>query len=118
MAKVVECTDKRWAKIHAKAWSMTGHDKERELLDEYTRVSDHVSGKKTLVGVLIGFPHADGKALYRVVKDKPLTLEHVPYGDAWRLPAYAERGITAADIRQSIAFTEFWRKQCQKQERN
>lgn len=52
----------------------------------------------TLVGALVAFPWADGHAIYRVSKDKPLLLQHVPYGDAWQVPYSQIRGMRRADI--------------------
>ena len=68
----------------------------------------HKEGK-TLVGLIVSFGVADGYATYRVVKDKPLTLEHIPHGDAWQIPAAHLRGLTAKDIR--VLATPFsWRR--------
>ncbi|MFQ5412625.1 MAG: hypothetical protein ACE5EC_10010 [Phycisphaerae bacterium] len=51
-----------------------------------------------MVGVLMSFPIADGAAVYRVSKESPLTLEHVPYADAWQIPHAHIRGIRKADV--------------------
>lgn len=51
----------------------------------------------SVVGLLMSFPIADGCATYRVSKESPLTLEHVPYGDAWQIPYAHIRGIRKAD---------------------
>lgn len=51
-----------------------------------------------MVGVLLRFQVADGFAMYRVSKASPLTLEHVPYGDAWQIQVAHVRGIRKADV--------------------
>lgn len=50
-------------------------------------------------GVILRFPHADGYAMYLVEKTSPLTLQHIPYGDAWELPAAYLRGIDIEDVK-------------------
>lgn len=53
------------------------------------------------VDLIYDYPQGDGHAYYVVVKDKPLTLAHIPYHDAWELPQPHIRGLTLRDIRQS-----------------
>jgi hypothetical protein len=53
----------------------------------------------TYEGVILRFPHADGYAMYLVAKTSPLTLQHIPYGDAWELPAAHLRGVNLADVK-------------------
>jgi len=43
-------------------------------------------------------PVADGYALYLVVKESPLTLQHIPYGDGYRAAGATIRGLTLADV--------------------
>jgi hypothetical protein len=63
-----------------------------------------------LTGAVLRFPAADGYAVYRVVKHRPLTLEHVPYGDAWRIPAAHLRGLTHDDVRDQLRRNRKWKK--------
>jgi len=64
-----------------------------------------------VVGLLLTFPVADGHAFYRVSKASPLTLQHVPFGDAWRVPPAHIRGLRRQDIlaveraRRALALT-------------
>jgi len=44
------------------------------------------------------FPVADGQAYYMVVKEQPLTLAWIPYGDAWQLPDAHLRGLNHRDL--------------------
>ena len=64
--------------------------------------SDAVDLSKTLVGGLITFPVADGKAAYVVAKDKPLTLQPLDFGDSYRADPILIRGLRAADVRTRI----------------
>lgn len=61
-----------------------------------------------LTGALVSFPRGDGKAIYAVTKMKPLTLAHVPFGDAWMIPPAHLRGLRAEDIRQQLRFGRMW----------
>lgn len=47
---------------------------------------------------LVRFPAGDGYAFYFIKSRKPLVLQHVPYGDAWQLPAAYIRGLTLRDV--------------------
>jgi hypothetical protein len=57
----------------------------------------------TVKGAIVSFPYADGSAMYLVQRVRPLTLQHIPYGDAWQIPAAHIRGLTLEDIEQNIA---------------
>ena len=48
-------------------------------------------------GYIMRFPIADGQAMYHVVKENPLTLEWIPYGDAWQIPTAHLRGLNYED---------------------
>jgi len=50
-------------------------------------------------GIVLQFPVADGHAFYVVMKEKPLTLQHIPFSDAWQIPAAHVRGLTLRDVR-------------------
>jgi len=47
---------------------------------------------------IFSYPHADGYANYYIVSEKPLILQHIPYGDAWQLPYAHIRGLRLSDI--------------------
>ena len=53
-------------------------------------------------GLLYHSPVADGAAYYRVVKAEPLTVERLPVGDSWSLPAPHVRGLELFDIQESV----------------
>lgn len=53
-------------------------------------------------GKAIRFPWADGYAIYFVKSVSPPVLQHVPVGDAWRIPYAHIRGVRAADIRDML----------------
>ena len=58
------------------------------------------TGNGDIAGSLVAFPFADGYAQYIVYTTKPLSLIHVPTGDAWHFP-YIER-LTLKDIKKAI----------------
>lgn len=61
--------------------------------------SDSIDPEKDgLVGLLVSFHYADGLAHYIVTKERPLTLQSVPYSDAWQLPYGHIRGLNKQDI--------------------
>jgi hypothetical protein len=51
-------------------------------------------------GTVLSFPVADGKAMYLVQKTRPLTLQHIPFGDAWEIPAAHLRGLNMDDVKE------------------
>lgn len=51
-----------------------------------------------VVGAVISFPFADGMAHYRVVKAKPLRLQHLPFSDAWQINSITLRGLRLDDV--------------------
>lgn len=56
----------------------------------------------SLVGARLDFPRGDGYAVYVVTKDRPLTLAHVPYGDAWQADECTLRGVNAPFVRRML----------------
>ena len=58
------------------------------------------NGSGSLAGELVTFPYADGYAQYVVFSLKPVSLIHLPVGDAWQYP-YVNR-LTAADIKKEV----------------
>ena len=70
-----------------------------EALAELERESGRVDIEAgEVVGLVVKFPVADGHAVYRVSRASPLTLQHVPFGDAWRVPPAHIRGLRKSDI--------------------
>jgi len=57
---------------------------------------------------IMTFPIADGQAMYQVVKEKPLTLAHIPYGDAWQIPNSHMRGLSYADLVKQRSLNKWW----------
>ena len=51
-----------------------------------------------VVGAIMSWPRGDGCAYYIVTNEKPLTLQWIPYGDAWTVEAALIRGTTKEDI--------------------
>jgi len=55
-----------------------------------------------VVGGLLHFPIGDGRALYVVVKAKPLQLKHVPAHDAYQASPLTIRGLRLADVQRML----------------
>jgi hypothetical protein len=79
--------------------------RESALLDEINQRSLAAAKAGKAVGTLLRFPMADGYALYVVTSEKPLTLQHVPFGDAWQAAAATIRGVTMSDVQAQIRST-------------
>lgn len=69
------------------------------------RLQDHANSLPDgeVVGALIKFQVADGYAIYRVEKAKPLTLAHVPFCDGYRIADAHIRGLNLADVKALVA---------------
>jgi hypothetical protein len=85
-------------------------DRDSELRSEFLdKLRGWLKANKytgTLAGKVVSWQIADGYAEYMVVSLRPLKLIHLPLGDAWRMPAPFERGLTAADIRDQVERVE------------
>ena len=77
----------------------------QDLLERSRKIDPEAAD---LTGALVSFPRGDGKAVYAVTKMKPLTLAHVPYGDAWTIDAAHLRGLRVDDIRKHLRFGRLW----------
>lgn len=63
-----------------------------DMWDEIRNQDQKAKTKGTLIGRYVSYFFADGYAFYKVVSiDGPMvTLDHIPYGDAWRYPMIEE----------------------------
>lgn len=68
-----------------------------EMMDRSAGLADG-----EVVGAILSFPIADGKALYVVQKAEPLTLQHIPFMDAYEIPAAHMRGIDITDVQDQL----------------
>ncbi len=50
-----------------------------------------------VVGGVLTFPRGDGKAIYLVVSDNPLSIAHIAVGDAWTVELPLIRGLHRQD---------------------
>lgn len=57
---------------------------------------------------VVRFPVADGYALYAVVKERPLTLRHVPFMDGYEADPATIRGLRIADVRRQRRADEYF----------
>lgn len=105
MVTVRPCVKDRhiWEFDDAEAGKPPAERRDALAFDELLAKSDKVDISKTLKGLVVSFPFADGYAHYKVVRDDAagVVLEHIPYGDAWRLHGYAEHGLSREDIRET-----------------
>jgi len=102
MAKLAATTCGSFKKADGEAWEAWS-ERIEGLLAEMQAVSAKVNPEgKSLVGALVQFSVADGYAYYRVCKDSPLTVEHVPYGDSYQAHEATVRGITANTVRTAL----------------
>jgi hypothetical protein len=72
--------------------------------EAYAKLEEADKARKPgeVVNGLLFFPVGDGHAIYRVTKQKPLTLQWVPYMDKWSIPLAHIRGLLLADVRQML----------------
>jgi hypothetical protein len=82
--------------------------KEAAALDELQARSDALP-EGEVVGALLRFPRADGYAFYVVTKDKPLTMAHVPFGDAWQVEPALIRGLVRGDVIEYLRRQRSWK---------
>lgn len=80
----------------------TEHVREFEAL----RVaSSKIDPAGSLVGALLSWQVADGYANYIVTKDAPLTVQHVPFMDAYTVDPALIKGLDPGDVRDQLART-------------
>lgn len=61
-----------------------------------------------IVGAILQFSVADGFAPYIVVKEKPLTLQWIPFLDEYRADPALIRGLRKADIQGRLETDKRW----------
>lgn len=92
---------------------LDSYDKVSKEHDTILKLLEKESSKATLknpIGFIVSFPVADGRAFYRVVNLKPLTLEFMPYGDEYRVSPFTIRGLRLSDIKRMISDRDWWTK--------
>jgi|AntDeeMinimDraft_5_1070356.scaffolds.fasta_scaffold08800_3 hypothetical protein len=75
------------------------HEENRQKEDEATAKLKEFCREQSNcphAGEVIGFPIADGKAMYMILDYKRLI--HMPVGDAWSIPDAHARGLRKADL--------------------
>lgn len=84
-------------------------------VDELERISDNLPPGE-VVGALLDFSVADGKALYVVVaaSARSVSIAHVPFGDNYQVDPALIRGLTKKDVlwrlEQRKRFRALWAK--------
>jgi hypothetical protein len=80
-----------------------------KLMNRLSQEADRcIENGKVDVGWIYSYGVADGQALYRVESLKPLTLQHIPYSDGYRIAAAHLRGLTLKDIEKQFNFEKVW----------
>jgi hypothetical protein len=84
------------------SWESNDREFER-YLDNLRKLVPAATGKNAdLVGKVVGFGVADGKALYMVWRTRPLELVFINYLDGYQIPDAYMRGLRVADIRERV----------------
>jgi hypothetical protein len=61
-----------------------------------------------VLGGIVKFHVGDGYAMYVVIKEKPLTLQLLPFGDAYQADPALIRGLRRVDIEALIQREQAW----------
>lgn len=102
MAKYSGAVEGQWEPLEGEKYYPDTMNRQDTMLRKLQEVSDNLP-EGEVVGALLYFPVADGNAIYRVEKASPLTLAHVPAGDAWHIPEAHLRGIRLEDVKRQLA---------------
>jgi hypothetical protein len=110
MAKLDRTPMPGFEKRDGETWDQHS-DRMKKLLDELSAKSAKVDVESdALEGAQLQFQVADGYAIYIVSKVSPLTLRHVPYGDAYRANEATIRGVNKETVRKELR----WRRSFEK----
>lgn len=82
--------------------------KEKASLDALISSSHGARPNGECLNFIWSSPVADGQAMYRVTSTAPLVLQHIPYGDAYQVPAPMIRGLRLADIQKDVKAAQWW----------
>lgn len=78
-------------------------------LQEASAAIDFTKPRVDLTGALVSFQIADGYAYYVVSKNSPLTVRHVPFGDAWQAIEPTIRGLNRDFVLDHLRRTKMMR---------
>jgi hypothetical protein len=76
-------------------------ERQRKILDALEATAAAQPDTQVLGGI-VKFPVADGYAMYLVIKEKPLTLQSLPFGDGYQADPALIRGLRTVDIEARI----------------
>jgi hypothetical protein len=71
--------------------------KQDAALKELLRTSKNLP-EGEVVGAVLRFQIADGWAYYIVTSERPLTLQHIPFGDGYAIAEAHVRGLNRQDV--------------------
>lgn len=86
-----------WEKHEKESWDQ--FDRRQEAMLESLTLKDKARPDDQVVDGLLRFPVADGHAYYVVASEKPLVLQHVPFGDGYHVSAAEIRGLRLQDVK-------------------
>jgi len=110
MAKLDRTPMPGFEKRDGETWEQHS-ERMKTLLDELSAKSAKVVIESdALEGAQVQFQVADGYAVYVVSKTNPLTLRHVPYGDAYQANEATIRGVNKETVRKELR----WRRSFEK----
>lgn len=97
----IDYTAKRMAGFDA-------HMAEMDRLQDVSNAIDLSGGVVDTKGAIMSFPVADGSAVYIVTRDKPLTLQHIDFGDSYHAHYALIRGLRRSDILLELDRAKAW----------
>jgi hypothetical protein len=74
-----------------------------KLEDEaFDRAIEEAKKSPGIVGRFLRWQRGDGYAWYKVVSEKPLTLQWVDYGDRWQVEYALIKGLDVEDVKEHL----------------
>ena len=75
--------------------------RQEDVMKKLLKASDEIPSGQ-VVGAILSWGVADGKAFYEVVSEKPLRLQHIPYADGYQVSPILIRGLRIGDVRDMV----------------
>jgi hypothetical protein len=108
MARLLATASPAFEKLPKESWD-EHFSRANVELNKLMAVSDALPEGAT-VGAVLQYAVADGHAFYLVTKETPLTLQHIPFGDGYSIPAPMVRGLRKQDVLEALSARRRFRK--------